>query len=211
MKHIHRLIVTSNAYRMSSSKAGAASDNLTKDPDNKYLWHMNSQRMESQVVRDSLLYLAGELDLTLGGPSVEMGQQKTSKRRSLYFFHSAIQRNNFLTTFDEADPLDCYRRRESIVPQQALALSNSELALTMSAKIAQKLTTQLGKATDEQFARVAFLLILCYEPNAKELTACTKALANWHTLYQKQADAEPRARAMLVHALLNHNDFVTVR
>ena len=54
---------------------------------------MNPARMESQVVRDSLLHLAGELDLRLGGPSIPPPQQEASQRRSLYFFHSAIDRN----------------------------------------------------------------------------------------------------------------------
>ena len=66
MKHIHRLIVTSETYRMSSSSAGAASQNLRRDPDNHFYWRMNPIRMQSQVVRDSLLRLSDELDLTMG-------------------------------------------------------------------------------------------------------------------------------------------------
>ncbi|MFO0970484.1 MAG: DUF1549 and DUF1553 domain-containing protein [Gemmataceae bacterium] len=209
MRHVHRLIVTSNAYRMSSSVADVAAVNKEKDPDNRYLWRMNPIRVESQVVRDSLLYLAGDLDLTLGGPSVEIPQQETSKRRSLYFFHSAIDRNRFLTTFDEADPLDCYRRRESIVPQQALALSNSKLALTAAEKIAANLAKKAPKATDREFARDAFFLVLAQTPNEEELAACAKALGRWRAIHAE--DGGRRARMLLVHALLNHNDFVTAR
>jgi hypothetical protein len=54
MKHLHKLMVTSNVYRMSSSFAGAPAANRQADGDNHFLWHMNSGRMESQVVRDSL-------------------------------------------------------------------------------------------------------------------------------------------------------------
>src|SRR5207249_903423 len=134
MKHVHRLLVTSSTYRMASTSLGTSEKNLKDDAENHLYWRMNSQRMESQVVRDSLLHLAGELDLTRGGPSIETPMQEASKRRSLYFFHSAIERNKFLSTFDEADPLDCYRRRTSIIPQQALALSNSKLAGSMAEK-----------------------------------------------------------------------------
>ena len=66
MKHIHRLIVTSQVYRMSSSAAGANPDTLARDPENQFYWRANPIRMEAQLVRDSLLHLAGELDLTRG-------------------------------------------------------------------------------------------------------------------------------------------------
>jgi hypothetical protein len=174
LKHLHKLMVTSNTYRMSSSLAEAPAGNRQADADNHYLWHMSSARMESQVVRDSLLNLAGELDPTLGGPSVETAQQETSKRRSLYFFHSAIERNRFLTTFDEADALECYRRRESIVPQQALALSNSKLVLGAADKIADRLGKTLGEASDRDYARSAFGLLLASNPTEPELGPAKK-------------------------------------
>ncbi len=208
MKHVHRLIVTSNAYRMTTSSLGVAEKNIKTDPDNKYYWRMNVGRMESQIVRDSLLYLAGELDETLGGPSIEMAAQDASKRRSLYFYHSAIQRNKFLTTFDEADPLDCYRRRESIIPQQALALSNSRLALTMADKIASKLEKSVEP---KSFASEAFTWLLGYAPTPNELDACEGAMSRWIELNKMRPDAAHRARAQLIQALLNHSDFITVR
>ena len=213
MKHLHKLMVMSNAYRMASSSSGAPPANRQADGDNRFLWHMNAGRMESQVVRDSLLYLGGQLDSTLGGPSVEIAQQEASNRRSLYFFHSAIDRNRFLTTFDEADALECYRRRESIVPQQALALANSKLALDMADKIADRLGKKLGDMADRSFADEAFLTVLARTPTIPELTACTLALTRWRELYVNlpPAEATRRARAHLVHALINHNDFVTIR
>jgi hypothetical protein len=174
---------------------------------------MNSARMESQVVRDSLLYLAGELDPTIGGPSVPIAAQDASKRRSLYFFHSAIDRNRFLVTFDEADALECYRRRESIVPQQALALSNSKLALDMADRIADRLGKKLGAVADCEFAKEAFSMLLASNPTDEEVVPCEQAMTRWRALYAKMppAEAMQRARSHLVHALLNHNDFVTIR
>lgn len=213
MKHLHKLIVTSNTYRMSSSLAGAPLANRDADRDNRYLWHMNAGRMESQVVRDSLLYLAGELDATVGGPSVATAQQDASRRRSLYFFHSAIERNRFLTTFDEADPLECYRRRESIIPQQALALANSRLALDMANKIADRLSEQVGDMEDRSFAQMAFTILLAAAPTDAEASACITAMNQWRALYAKQPPSETtrRVRSHLVHALLNHNDFLMIR
>ena len=65
------------------------------------------------------------MDTQLGGPSVDANSD--SRRRSLYFKHSRDDQDKFLKMFDDADLLQCYRRSESIVPQQALALSNSGL------------------------------------------------------------------------------------
>src|SRR5207253_880840 len=92
-KHLHRLIVTSAAYRMASSSAGA---DLSRkiDPENRWYWRMNSLRMEAQVIRDSLLHLAGELDSSTGGPPVQVGDQAT-RRKSLYFFHSHNEQQRF--------------------------------------------------------------------------------------------------------------------
>src|SRR5205085_9772916 len=107
-----------------------------------------------EVVRDALLHLAGELDPKVGGPPVPAGDE-VSRRRSLYFVHSHNEHNKFLTTFDGASVLECYRRSESIVPQQALALSNSKLALTAAGKINERLHKQLGDVTDAEFVKAA--------------------------------------------------------
>jgi hypothetical protein len=203
MKHLHKLIVTSSTYRLGSSLAGAE-DNLQKSPDNEHLWHRPSIRLESQVVRDSILHLAGDLDLTKGGPSVPMNQQNNSKRRSLYFFHSNNERNLFLTMFDEARVKECYRREQSIIPQQALALSNSKLVLDAAPKIAKR----LEREKDEDFIKFTFACLLGIEAKHNEIQACLKALDDWRSL----PDTTPQsARTHLVWALLNHNDFVTLR
>jgi hypothetical protein len=107
-KQIHRLLVTSEAYRRGSSNAGADPATLAADPTNRFYWRANPRRMESQVVRDSLLHLAGELDPTVGGPPLT--PKGPSKRRGLYFIHSADEEDKFLTMFDNADILQCYRR-----------------------------------------------------------------------------------------------------
>ena len=207
MKHLHRLIVTSAAYRMSSSLAGGETS-AAKDPDNLRWWRRTPIRLEAQAVRDSLLALSGELDPTIGGPSVPTASQAESKRRSLYFFHSNNERNLFLTTFDEAGVKECYRREQSIVPQQALALANSRLVHDAASLIATRLTTEVPPNDDKAFVRQAFRTVLGTAPGDAESAACLKTLDAWRKLPQ----ATPAtARAQLVWALFNHNDFVTLR
>lgn len=220
-KHLHRLIVTSAAYRMSSSLSGAEAQ-LQRDPDNQFWWRRVSTRLESQVVRDTVLAHSGVLDATLGGPPVMPNDQADSKRRSLYFFHSNNERNLFLSTFDEARVQECYRREQSIVPQQALALSNSRLVLDATEPIAARLSggDDDGGDDDEeavddiQFIKHCFRVLLAIEASEAEVQASLRALEQWRELAATQADTAMTARTprgQLVWALLNHNDFVTLR
>lgn len=211
MKHIHRLIVTSQAYRLSSSSAGASATNLAADPDNRFYWRMNPIRMESQIVRDSLLSLAGELDVSLGGPSIAISDE-ASRRRSLYFVHSHNDHQHFLSTFDDASVLDCYRRAESIVPQQALALENSPLATAMAGKISSRISAR-SIGSDSEFVRDAFVTILSVEPTADEKVAMLELLKRMTDLARNKRRPTPEllGRTNLVQTLLNHNDFITIR
>lgn len=212
MKHIHRLIVTSQAYRLSSSNQDASPANLSADPDNLLHWRANPIRMEAQVVRDSLLFLAGDLDMTRGGPSIPVNNE-ASRRRSLYFVHSHNEHQKFLSMFDDANVLDCYRRSQSIVPQQALALENSALAMSAAQKIAQRIATVKPGAADGDFVHTAFLTVLGTKPTEAELAVAEAALAQFTDIARRSKRADPamHARVQLVHALLNHNDFVTIR
>jgi hypothetical protein len=216
MKRLHRLIVTSAAYRMASSPVGAegvVANNATIDPDNKLLWHRDSIRLEAQVIRDCMLSLAGTLDPTMGGPPVPPEEQAASSRRSLYFFHSDISQNVFLSMFDNASVKECYQRDQSIVPQQALALSNAALPHDAAARIVDGIAA--GAQADAVFIERAFLTVLGRRPDAGEAADCARALADWSRLDAAAAPAagaaDQPARCHLVWALLNHNDFVTLR
>ena len=167
--------------------------------------------MESQVVRDSLLHLSGELDLTLGGPSIP--PNGNSKRRSLYFTHSRDAEDKFLSMFDNADILQCYRRTESIVPQQALALANASVSLAAAGKISARLSSDNPAADRGIFVDQSFALLLGRRPGAEERDACLAFAREMATLdsVKSSKDSEGTIRARLVHALLNHNDFVTIR
>jgi hypothetical protein len=212
MKRLHRMIVLSEAYRRSSSSAGADPKTLASDPENRHYWRMNPRRMEAQAVRDSLLHLAGMLKEKTGGPSVAPTEELVPWR-SLYFTHSHNDHVKFLATFDDAGVLDCYRRDESIVPAQALALWNSKLSMMMGTKIAGRLEAKLGQASDSAYAVEAFRTILASSPNPDELRACEKTLADLKILLKTRGagDPERKAREILVQSLINHNDFVTIR
>lgn len=228
MKHIHRLIVTSDAYQRASSSNDAelASANLVADPDNKLYWKANLQRLEAEVIRDNVMHVAGQLDLTQGGPDIDFTKGETVLRRSLYFRHAYEKQMTMLTLFDAASPNECYRRSESILPQQALVLSNSDLALKMSADLARQLNE--NAKTDRAFVESAFRRMLVRQPTAEEAAACREFLTaqqerlsnpenltSFATVSKKEtalpADPKLRARANLIHVLMNHNDFVTVR
>ena len=91
--------------------------NATIDPENNCLWRMNPRRMEAEVVRDSLLAVAGQLDPTLGGPILDEKLGQTMPRRSVYFRFNTEYRVAFLDPFDAASPTECYERRDSVLPQ----------------------------------------------------------------------------------------------
>jgi Protein of unknown function (DUF1553) len=211
-KPLHRLIVTSRAYRMSSR--GADSPNLKADADNVFLWRFPTNRLEAEAVRDTLLAVAGELDAAAGGPEIAQDQAQASRRRSLYLAHHGEARAEFLDIFDAANPCDAYRRTTSVLPQQALALTNSDLSQRLSRVLAGKLTAT-AKA-DEAFVRAAFEQVLSRPPREAEATAAAKFLAKQRELFAtntelKIADPAQRARENLVLALFNHTDFVTLR
>ncbi len=194
MKRLHRLMLSSKTWQRSSSNLHADEKTLAADPDNRLYWRMNSRRMEAQVLRDSLLHLAGSLDLTRGGPPVKPSPQV--RRRSLYFFHSRDGRSKFLETFDDADVFACYRRSESVVPQQALVMMNSPTATSSARQIAATFKPGLSH---EVFARAAFLKILARQPAEAELAESLTYLKG-----------QPK-REHFIHALINLNEFLTIR
>ncbi len=211
LRHLHRVIVLSAAYRMDSSTAGADVE-MARDPDNEHGWRRVPMRMEAQVVRDSILMHAGQLDLARGGPSVPPGAQESSRRRSLYFYHSNNERNLLLATFDDALVKECYRRDASIVPQQALALMNARVVNEAVPSIAARIGVRSG-ATDEAYVREAFRTLLGFEPGEAETRASLAAMDAWRKGMpgEEPGLASRRAHEGMVWALLNHGDFVTVR
>ncbi len=202
MKHLHRLIVTSNAYQMSSSVSPAAAI----DRENKFWTRREPVRLESQVIRDAILFHAGTLELKMSGPPIAAAQQSQSNRRSLYFFHSNNDRNQFLRMFDEALVTDCYRRDQSIVPQQSLALNNSQLTNRAAEQIAKAFSKP--NDNDRLFIMSCFKVLLGIEPSETEINASLEAMASWRNL---ENGSPEKSRARFVMILINHSDFITIR
>ena len=220
MKHLHRLIVTSSTYRQASTPDLA---NTQIDRDNKYLWRYPPHRLEAEAVRDCVFHVAGKLDLKRGGPDIDYPLGLTVPRRSLYFRHAAEKQMEFLQLFDAANVAECYERRHSIVPQQALALMNSEVSLKHARVLARTIAAKSKEPA--AFTISAFEHLLTRRPTINESKECVTFLDEQTRRYQmtkltganvadgSQPSADPaqRARENLVHALLNHHEFVTIR
>lgn len=232
-KHIHRLIVTSQTWQQASSSnpGEVANNNRSIDPDNKFLWRMNARRLDAEIIRDNVLSVSGQLDSTIGGPDIDFRKGESTRRRSVYLRHAYEKQMRMLVLFDAANPNECYRRSESVVPQQALALINSSICLDNSRLLARQLWTEHASGNEKQnveFLNAAFLQILGRPPSRPEIDASLEFLVEQTELLSdtkaldvfvggkpatvKPADnPESRARENLVHVLMNHNDFVTVR
>jgi hypothetical protein len=232
LKHLHRLIVTSATYRQSSREMSPV------DPENRWFGRFPERRLEAEPLRDAIVFAAGELDATMFGQPLANDPESLSKRRAIYFsvYPEDGGAQKFLEMFDAPDPCDCYRRTESIVPQQALVLTNSRFLLHFSRVLAGKLTLSLPlpAGTDDDsprqtdFVRSAFETVLSRSPSLDELSTCLEFLrrqaealghrtepaptaAGNPPIAAPSADPVQRARESLVRALFNHNDFATVR
>jgi hypothetical protein len=228
LKHLHRQIVTSRAYQMASVRR-PQHKNEQIDPDNVFLWRMNPRRMEAEELRDAVLYTSGKLEATIGGASLKPSEADSVFRRSIYFRHSVEEGAELLKLFDGADANECYRRSMSIVPQQALAMTNSRFSLEQSRFVAARLKNELADAFRDpsQFISAAFELLLSRGPTASETADCTQFLSQQADLYratneatigsegkplvEASQDPEQRARESLVHVLLNFDSFLTIR
>jgi hypothetical protein len=164
-----------------------------------------------------VLATAQSLDGSFSGPPVPIDQQNLSQRRSLYFFHSNNDRNSFLSQFDEALVKECYRREQSVIPQQALALFNSRLVLDHSAIAARQLLADAGVEAsladspdlEQQIIQAAFRRFLGRLPTEDEAIACREAMQEFS---QSAADGSGADRwEHLCWVLYNHHEFVTLR
>jgi hypothetical protein len=133
IKKVIRAIVLSKTYRQEARKLPA------KDPDNLYLSSMNRKRLNFEAMRDAMLQVSEELDLTMHGPSQKLHSKSYSKRRAVYGY---IDRQNIpptLNSFDFANPnIHAPQRVETTVPQQALFAFNDPFVIERSATLAKK-------------------------------------------------------------------------
>lgn len=164
VKRMQKLMVMSNVYRQSSASDEASAK---ADPRNHLLWRFPRERLEGEVIRDSALYVAGLLNLNMGGPSVfpelpagagkPRGGWKTStnpadaNRRSIYIFVRRNARYPMLEEFDMPDTHEsCGRRNQTITAPQALSLLNDKLTLEWAEAFAGRVIEQAGADTNAQ-------------------------------------------------------------
>jgi hypothetical protein len=214
IKQMHRLLMTSRTYRMSSGFIDEK--NMEKDADNLYWWRFRPQRLEAEIVRDSILAVSGSLNRTMAGPAVfpplaaevlasmdkgiwhrkEDGPEVW--RRSVYVYRKRGLPLPFFEVFDLPDQnITCGRRNVSTVPTQALTLMHNDWVLNQSRRFADRIATDAGNSREAQVER-AYVLALGRLPDAREKQQSVEFLGT-NTLSD------------LAHVMLNLNEFIYLR
>jgi hypothetical protein len=198
IKDLHRQIMLSATYQQESDDARPVPES---DPENRWLWKMNRQRLSFEAMRDALLAVSGSLDARMGGPPVELLGDGFVPRRTLYGFIDRMDIPGVLVTFDYPNPASTSPRRDlTTVPPQALFFMNSPFA----AEAARRFATRPDVAAmDDVAGRVARLYRLAYsrEPTAAELEWVREYLGG---------NPSSEAWAGYAQALLMANEFVFV-
>ena len=215
IKAMHRLMLTSNTYRQSTGHPDAKRI-AESDPDNRLLSRMNWVRIESEVLRDSILALSGSLNREAGGPGMfysvkdEVAQgfqmfkwypsdEKAQLRRSIYAFQRRSLSMPLMEVFDAANMSEsCSRRSVTTVAPQALTLLNGELTAVESKRFASRVIELAGADPVRQIGK-AFALTLLREPSGAELQKA-------RTLYEGRSPQEALTRLGTV--LFNLNEFI---
>jgi hypothetical protein len=217
LKHIHKLIVLSGAYRQGSRGADEAAK---IDPENKLLWQFPRRRLDGEAIRDAMLAVTGQLNPKAGGPSVfpeiPAELQKTAgaqwkvstdaserNRRSIYVFVKRNLRYPIFSLFDAPDRNEPTARRfTTTTAPQALALLNDPLAVNFGKVFAERVTKDVGTDT-EKFVERAFLLAVSRPPTTEERTAMLNFL-------KRHTGTATEAATDLCHSLLNLNEFIYI-
>ena len=214
IKQMHRLIMTSESYRMTSVYDSAVS--REKDPQNQYLWRFRAQRLDAEIVRDSMLAAGGGINLTMGGPpvfprlpkevltSVSFGVWKNEEdgpavwRRSVYVYRRRGLAFPMFQVFDLPEQnITAGARYVSTVPTQALTLLNNEFVLRQAQLFADRVKKEAGADPAKQI-ELAYRIALARPPKPQELALALDA-ANKQSLVD------------VTHVLFNLNEFVYIR
>jgi hypothetical protein len=214
MKRMHKLLMTSKAYQMSSEFA--PDQNLAKDAANVYWWRFKQQRLEAEVLRDQIMASAGTLNTKMFGPAIfpELPQEvleSTDKgiwrrmpdgpdvwRRSVYVYRKRGLPLPFFEVFDMPDQnITCGRRNVSTVPTQALTLMNNDWVIKQSARFADRVATEAG-ADPAARVKSMYQIALGRQPEPAELNKGVAFLRE-------------RSLSDLAHVMLNLNEFIYLR
>ena len=222
IKHIHRLIMTSNAYRQRSTFNAALHVQAQQlDPDNHLLWRQRLRRLEAEPLRDAMLTTAGLLDKKFFGSPIPVARRpdgevsiadgQNDRRRSIYV---QVLRGNPLTMLQAHDQpvmeTNCTRRNRSTVSTQALTLLNSDAAVAYAQAFADRV---LREAPDKP-AGFAALVAWSREAAPAELAILDEFLAAQQARYAAGGEPPDAARRSALvdvcHMLLAANEFVYV-
>ncbi len=153
MKEIHRLIVTSDVYKLTSEvDQKRSATEIAADPENEHLWHFPLRRLEAEPIWDAVFFAAKDLDTTIGGPSFEVGGRRDGRgpaRRAAFMIRGYTTSRdvvpNFLQAFDVDDGrAPCPVRTRTVTAPQALFLMNSNVIDGEAAKFAERLKRESG-------------------------------------------------------------------
>ena len=222
VKHLHRLIVTSAAYRMSTHLDPAA---FRLDPDNRWLSHFNRRRLDAEEIRDGMLATAGVLDRTTGGSLLTTARREyvnstasrhyegySLTRRSVYLPVVRSGVYDVLQTLDFPDPsAPNGQRAATTIPTQALLMLNSKLADAAAEAFAKSVLAAPGDDSDR--AREAYRRAFARSPTAPELDKVTQYIQKSIDAADPKMTTEARRSAAwrgLCRVLLASNEFVFV-
>jgi mono/diheme cytochrome c family protein/cytochrome c553 len=202
LKKLQREIMLSAVYQTSAQESKEASD---KDGSNRYYSHFNRQRLDAESIRDSVLFVAGNLDLKeVGGPSKDFGPDNT--RRTVYCKVSRFRLNNYLQVFDFPNPSFTAEQRFSTnVPLQRLYFMNNEFVYAQAGKLAERVHPQPSDA-----ARIteAYRLLYGRAPTAKEMEVGLRFLQTTPEKPGNTINGEPvTAWREYARVLLSANEF----
>jgi len=229
MKALHRLILTSTAYRQGSN---IAADPHAQDPEGSLLSRFPMRRLDSDAIRDAILSVSGRLDPLAFGPPVPIkvmkdgevigDPSKKTERRSIYLTNRRTRPITMLETFDAPflNP-NCVKRAQSIVSSQALQLMNSDMVRESSRFMAGRIIDRVGSDQKAQIEAV-YLAALARRPSTEELRTSENALTamsrEWLKTLQTEKPAEPlESRAnwlglsTLCHTIMNSAEFLYVQ
>jgi cytochrome c553 len=196
IKQLHRDIMLSSTYQLSTQLVKA---NFEQDPDNRLFWRANRQRLDAETIRDTLLFVTGDLDLSIGGPSKELDLKNA--RRSVYAKVSRFKLEPYLALFDFPDPgMTSEVRNITNVPLQGLFFLNSPQVSQAAEHLAERLAREAG-SDDIARIRLAYRLLYGREVTDRELELGRAFLRN---------NTTPAAWREYGQALLSANELVFV-
>jgi len=171
IKRLQRLILLSSVYQETSAGNPQYSET---DPDNRLQWRYSLRQLDFEEMHDSILAIAGTIDLAMGGRPVPIGSEGFATRRAVYAFIDRRNPAEILTQFNFPNPsVPTGRRFLTQVPQQQLFLMNSPLVI----ETARKLTHSpefLSQTTDELRVATLYLALFQRPPTPKETALCIR-------------------------------------